>query len=174
MLPDKEMQPYGGYVDIQKTAASGQEAFKPVFLSSVLCYIIYMIDKMVIMVWKRQKAILKSNLEVERSEKYGYNLHVADFIYKKMNETVSINGTDSVIETLEKVRPMSGNDSYKFTWATFFFEDFQFTRWLDKVKYHDKVEVLELNWTVYFHSDERSIWLEETTHRQIKICKQKI
>ena len=50
MLPDKEMQPYGGYVDIQKTAASGQEAFKPVFLSSVLCYIIYMIDKMVIMV----------------------------------------------------------------------------------------------------------------------------
>ena len=55
---------------------------------------------------------MKSNLEVERSEKYGYNLHVADFIYKKMNETVSINGTDSVIETLEKVRPMSGAGSH--------------------------------------------------------------
>ena len=27
MLPEKEMQPYGGYVDIQKTAASGQETF---------------------------------------------------------------------------------------------------------------------------------------------------
>ena len=54
---------------------------------------------------------MKSNLEVERSEKYGYNLHVADFIYKKMNETVAINGTESVIETLEKVRPMSGTGS---------------------------------------------------------------
>ena len=36
---------------------------------------------------------------------------MADFIYKKMNETVAINGTESVIETLEKVRPMSGNGS---------------------------------------------------------------
>ena len=30
MLPEKEMQPYGGYVDIQKTAASGQETFYPI------------------------------------------------------------------------------------------------------------------------------------------------
>ena len=61
---------------------------------------------------------MKSNLEIERSEKYGYNLHVADFIYKKMNETVAINGTESVIETLEKVRPMSGNGSNLSDWST--------------------------------------------------------
>ena len=37
MLPEKEMQPYGGYVDIQKTAASGQETFssKSKFLSFI-------------------------------------------------------------------------------------------------------------------------------------------
>ena len=113
MLPEKEMQPYGGYVDIQKTAASGQETFssKSKFLSFIPRH--PRVSNVILedYSWERKKAILKSNLEVERSEKYGYNLHVADFIYKKMNETVAINGTESVIETLEKVRPMSGTGS---------------------------------------------------------------
>ena len=49
MLPEKEMQPYGGYVDIQKTAASGQETFS--FYSKI--YELYTQIVSVILVYSR-------------------------------------------------------------------------------------------------------------------------
>ena len=77
---EDELKPFGGFISPQKTAAGGGIS-------------------------------LKSTVGSGKTEKHGYNIFLdTEYIFKKFNETISVNGTDQIFEVSKKVEPISGDE----------------------------------------------------------------